>query len=128
VTPALSERDLALVDVIARRVLEMWDERQERADERRLVSASELARRLSVSRSTVYEHSAALGAIEVGDGSRPRLRFDPETAIQAWTRRSANGGSQTPISPVHTGVQRRRRMSRSGSKQRLLPVKGSEAA
>ena len=47
-----------------------------------LVDASALARRLGVSRATVYEHSAELGAIEVGGGKRPRLRFDPEKAVE----------------------------------------------
>src|ERR1035441_9781222 len=46
---------------------------------RGLVEPEELARTLGVSRSTIYEHADELGAVEVGGGSRPRLRFDPAT-------------------------------------------------
>ena len=48
-----------------------------------LVDARELARRLGVSRSTVYEHARDLGAIRIGAGERGRLRFDPEVAMRA---------------------------------------------
>jgi hypothetical protein len=94
---------------------------------RSLVDAQELARTLGVSRSTIYEHSDELAAVEVGGGKRPRLRFDPVTALEAWTRRSAGGGSQVSGSPVVAGVRRVRRSTRSGTSGRLLPIRGVEA-
>ncbi|MHB1467610.1 MAG: hypothetical protein ACYCX7_00445 [Solirubrobacteraceae bacterium] len=43
-----------------------------------LLSASELASRYRLHRGWVYEHADELGAIRIGNGSRPRLRFDAE--------------------------------------------------
>ena len=54
----------------------------------RLVDAAELARILSVSRSMVYQHGDELGARPVGGGEKPRLRFDPQLALEAWSARS----------------------------------------
>ena len=48
-----------------------------------LVSAAELALRLSVSRQTVYQHAAELGGQRVGTGPRARWRFDVEEAREA---------------------------------------------
>ncbi len=121
----LSLRDLALVDAVALRVVELLDARR---DPRQLVDAETLAARLGISRSTVYDHAAELGAVEVGTGQRPRLRFDPQMALEAWTRRSSSGESQQPLAPVSTGDRGRRRRQRLGSTVDLLPVKGQEAA
>src|SRR3954452_9001910 len=43
----------------------------------RLLDASEVAKRCGVTRGWVYEHAAELGALRLGNGRRPRLRFDP---------------------------------------------------
>ena len=43
-----------------------------------LIDASAVAQRYSVSRDWVYEHATELGAQRLGNGKRPRLRFDPE--------------------------------------------------
>jgi hypothetical protein len=68
-----------------------------------LVDVHELAALLSVSRSWVYAHAAELGAVRLGSGSKPRLRFDPDVARAAGDRlasgmshgdsASAGGGS-----------------------------------
>jgi hypothetical protein len=42
-----------------------------------LLDAAAVARMLGVTRGWVYEHAAELGAIRLGSGTRPRLRFDP---------------------------------------------------
>jgi hypothetical protein len=42
-----------------------------------LISAAEVARRYGVRRRWVYENKDFLGAVELGTGPRPRLRFDP---------------------------------------------------
>jgi hypothetical protein len=62
-----------------------------------LLDATAVARMLGVTRGWVYEHAAELGAIRLGAGARPRLRFDPlrvgsaledGLATQVGTRRS----------------------------------------
>src|SRR5271165_5008089 len=50
-----------------------------------LVDAATLARELGTSRDWVYEHSDLLGALRLGSGPRPRLRFDPVAARAALT-------------------------------------------
>jgi hypothetical protein len=42
------------------------------------LTASEVSKTYRVHRGWVYEHAHELGAIRIGDGERPRLRFDPE--------------------------------------------------
>jgi hypothetical protein len=42
-----------------------------------MIPASEVSRRWGVARRWVYDHREDLGAAELGDGPRPRLRFDP---------------------------------------------------
>lgn len=64
-----------------------------------LVDAAALARMLSVSRATVYQYANELGAIQVGGGQRPRLRFDAEAAVEAWASRT---GTPTPTAPHRT--------------------------
>jgi hypothetical protein len=45
---------------------------------------------LNVSRAFVYEHAGELGAIPLGTGPRPRLRFDLEQAIACYTGRRSS--------------------------------------
>jgi len=42
-----------------------------------VISAAEVSRRYGVQRRWVYENREFLGAIELGTGPRPRIRFDP---------------------------------------------------
>jgi hypothetical protein len=77
--------------------------------EREFLDASELARALGVERDWIYEHQEQLGAIRLGKGPRPRLRFELMRAVQALddlpaARRARPAG-------VHQGVPvpRRRR-------------------
>jgi hypothetical protein len=58
----------------------------------RLVSAAELADYLGVKRAWVYENAISLGAKPLGDGPKPRLRFDLEEAKSCSPARQA--GSQ----------------------------------
>jgi hypothetical protein len=62
---------------------------------RDLMDAGELARQLGLTRAWVYEHAQQLGAIPVGDGPRPRLRFDPQTAMKALNTRQPHGEAVT---------------------------------
>ena len=130
----LSRRDLALVDAVAVRVLELLDERQAAAasdGERRqvdatagasrLVDATELAEALSVSRRYVYEHSDQLGAVKLGSGKQPRLRFDVEAARAAMDR-SQSGRSDGESACSEPQPQHIRGRSRGRLPSRLPPA------
>ena len=79
-----------------------------------LIDAAEAARRLGVSRASVYELAAELGAIRIGSGSKPRLRFDP-ARIEAYR----NSDAPEPAPPPRTKPKRRQ------SSSELLGIKRS---
>ena len=124
------------IERIAQRVAQLLrDELPERAEASdpvaRLLSASELARHLGVTRPWVYEHAVELGARRLGDGPRARLRFDLDTALAAGVRRrgwcsvgnepspAAESGSASP--PRRT--RRSKRPSQPGSVLAIRPRK-----
>ncbi len=80
-----------------------------------LVDAAELARRLGVSRSTVYEYAGELGAIRIGAGARARLRFDPRSVPRPVT-------NQVVDKPA-TRRPRALRAARTRPRVELLPIK-----
>lgn len=86
----------------------------------RLLDASQLARQLGTTRAWVYEHANELGAITLGDGPRPRLRFDPETAAQALKARRRPTPATPEPAPDTSRPGRPRR--RPPSTVPLLPV------
>lgn len=95
------ERPELDVDAVAAAVAE----RLTAAEGDGLVDAATLAKLLGVSRAYVYDNSDALGAIPVGDGPRPRLRFDVQRALESRKqdvppkrapRRRRNRASLTP--------------------------------
>jgi hypothetical protein len=91
---------------------------------RRLVDANELAAILNVTPATVREHAADLGGVRIGDGARPRWRFDADLALTAWTARYTSESSHESKSPVSVGVRRRARRTSMGNGVALLPVRG----
>jgi hypothetical protein len=114
-----------LVERIALRVVQLLKEcEQPNADG--LVDAATLARLLGVSRATVYEHAERLGAVRLGDGGRPRMRFDVELALEAWTGRPGRRESNTTDLPMPPGIVRRRSRPPTRSSAGLLPVKGQD--
>lgn len=78
----------------------------------KLVDAATLADLLGVSRDTVYARADEFGAIRIGSGPRPRLRFNP-------ARIAALPSEQTPPPPAPVRRPHRRR---SGTDVELLPV------
>jgi hypothetical protein len=110
--------DPPTVEAIARRVVGLLRE-QERAGE--LIDAAELARRLGVERSWVYTHAIELGAVKLGQGPRPRLRFDPGLALARF-----RGGVGAAARSAPTKQPTRRDPSRGSTEgsPRLLPIKG----
>jgi hypothetical protein len=120
--------DAASVEAVALRVVELLREDGFVAPPAgRLVTAAELAARLGVERSWVYEHQERLGVRRLGDGSRARLRFDLEEASAAaacFRGRKSDEPDHGPVEPS----RRRRRSSRLGTGVELLPIRGREAA
>jgi hypothetical protein len=64
-----------------------------------LLSAAQLADALGFSREWVYDHAGELGAIRIGDGPRPRLRFNLAATL-ALVARSGSERSQQPQTPA----------------------------
>ncbi len=106
--------DAATVEKIARRVVELLERRG--LGNRELVDAAELARRFGIERSWVYTHAIELGAVKLGNGAKPRLRFDPEVAARVL-RKVGEVPAADP--PARSGQPR-------GSEGRgeLLPIRG----
>jgi hypothetical protein len=98
----------ALVLAIAERVAELL-----RCEPTRgcLVDAQTLAGALGVDRSYVYSHAAELGAVRIGNGSKPRLRFDLDTAREAFACYASNQsqGSNASAGAEPAGLPARRR-------------------
>jgi hypothetical protein len=101
------------VEQIAERVAELLSANATPAQAGGLVDAQTVADALGMSRDTVYEHAAELGGRRIGDGERPRWRFDLEQARNAWQP----AGEPTRTRP-------RRRQSLNGNARHLLPVHG----
>jgi hypothetical protein len=76
-----------------------------------LLTARDVAALLNVDRSWVYAHARDLGAIHLGDGPRPRLRFDPTTVARL-------------IEPPRAPVPRPSAAAQSSRIVPLLPIKG----
>lgn len=110
--------DPQTIEAIARRVVELLEKRG--LQRRELVDAAELARRFGIERSWVYSHAIELGAVKLGTGAKPRLRFDPE--IAARLLRKVDGKPATDP-PARSG---KRASQPQGSEGRveLLPIRG----
>lgn len=108
------------IEAIARRVAELQAERAS-VGAPALVDASTLARQLGMSRAFVYEHRHELGAVLVGGGSRPRLRFNPDAAVAAFSALTAK-----PQPPKQPARQKPRR-TRPTSSAPLLPIAGERS-
>jgi hypothetical protein len=119
--------DAASVEAVARRVVELMRREGASPSARRLVDAATLAAELGVERSWVYTHRDELGAVELGTGPKPRLRFDVEAARTVLAR-SMSRESQAPQTPVTATSSARRRRRRLGSSLELLPIRGSAPA
>jgi hypothetical protein len=86
-----------------------------------LLSAGDVAARLGVRRGWVYDHADELGVVRLGDGPRPRLRFDPDALAQRVRRSRTWSGRvrQGPVPSARTVAA----PGRSSSSVPLLPIK-----
>lgn len=110
--------DPQTVEAIARRVVELLEQRGLR--KRELVDAAELARRFGIERSWVYSHAIELGAVKLGGGAKPRLRFDPEIAVRVL--RKVNG-KPTADPPARSGERADQPPRPGRSEVPLLPIR-----
>jgi hypothetical protein len=122
--PSGAGLDEASLEALARRVVELIRNESNPPVDRRMVDAATLALELGVERSWVYAHRQELGGIQLGTGSKPRLRFDVETA-QEMLARSTSKKSQAPQARGPAGGSSRRHRQRLESDARLLPIRGS---
>lgn len=77
-----------------------------------LLTADQVAERLSVDRDWVYENADDLGAIRIGNGSKPRLRFDAAKVLSFLSAGSGSQSSQTVEPASRPALKRRRKSSR----------------
>jgi hypothetical protein len=121
-----ADPDDALVEAVAHRVIALLGEqatdggalaellgsaiaaRSQPAD-RELLTVAQIAREYGVHPSWVYAHQRELGAIRLGTGPKPRLRFDPETVAGACP--------VIPVRPQAGPPARRRRRRRLTSRK-----------
>lgn len=109
------------VEAIADAVADRLQRRDVEPAPDRLLDASEAAARLGVSRDYVYAHAADLGAIRVGDGARPRLRFSASSLDDACL---SSRRTQPPASPGGKLKRTRRKSEPLGTDAELLPIRG----
>jgi hypothetical protein len=88
-------------------------------------TAGEVAAHLKVSTDVIYRLADLLGAVRIGDGPKPRLRFPPLERIDV-TILSASGRSDAEGSPTAARVAPRRRRRVTGTGAPLLPIAGEE--
>ena len=97
-----------IVEAIAIRVAERL--RIDLVPSSRMLTAQEVAAQFGLSRAWVYQHAKELGVTRIGNGRRPRLRFD---AAEVARR----------LDPPNDAAKPRRR-KRSSQPDGLLPVYG----
>ena len=105
------------VEAVARRVAELL--RNEPAEFEPLIDAAEAARRLRVSRATIYAKANELGAVRLGHGPKARLRFDPRRIRDALPTMQAADAGRAPS----RSARRRRRQRTKADSQPLLPIR-----
>jgi hypothetical protein len=118
------------IEAIASRSAELVLEalgRNVQADRPTLVDAAGIAAQFGVDRSWVYDHADELGAVRLGDGPRPRLRFDPATVMVALDGRNAGDDLDTDESPDVASLPGRRRRNRPSTEIPLLPIRDQAA-
>ncbi len=89
----------------------------------RLLTASQVSEWWGVQRSWVYRHSGQLGALHLGTGRKPRLRFDPVTVTECLGERPA-AGPPRPVTGPASGPHRRPRAGIARDCRERLPLRG----
>ena len=103
--------DHSSIEAIAHEVAQLIG-RDDRPGAVGLLTARQVAARFNVERSWVSAHADELGVVRLGQGPRPRLRFDPAVVAQHLLTRPARAVATSPASQFPGGVP-------------LLPIKPS---
>jgi hypothetical protein len=99
--------DRATIHAVAREVAALL--RHTDSGDDAVLTAAEVAIRFNVDRSWVYAHADELGVIRLGEGPRPRLRFDPAIVAQRLVAApgrtspgplSTDGKGSVPLLPI----------------------------
>lgn len=115
-------------EAIARRVVEVLREAEMVPQVRpRWMTAQEVADMLGCAVSVIYRRAEELGAVRIGDGPRPRLRFDPECVGEALRRRGASERSDA-AAPAADRTTRRRTIGDDGASAPPLPARPGKRA
>lgn len=104
------------IEAVAARVVQMLRDRSGMPG--RFVDAATLARALSVDRDWVYAHARTLGAVRLGEGPKPLLRFDVQRVREQLVARDER--QPLPDEPV---PRRRRRSSRNALPPGVKPIR-----
>jgi hypothetical protein len=96
--PAESVLEHPSIEAIAREVAQLLC-RDDPLGEHGLLTARQVAARFNVERSWVYTHADELGVIRLGQGPRPRMRFDAAVVAQHLLARPARTAAAP--SPLH---------------------------
>jgi len=110
------------IKAIAAAVAVLLATRRERPVEGRLADAEEIARAYGVTAGYVRANAARLGAVRIGDGPRPRLRFDPEIVAERWTARGSGKRSGPRESEAPATRSRQGKRPPAGTSLDLVPV------
>jgi hypothetical protein len=98
------------IEALALRLSELLGRAEESADPndsgQRMLTAAEVSRLWGISRRWIYENADSLGARRIGDGPRPRLRFDPEEVADRF--RSIRADEDQRGAGVRRGNHRKR--------------------
>lgn len=89
----------------------------------RLLTAEQVADRFGVGAAWVREHAVELGALRLGDGPRPRLRFNADTVADALTACCGSRRSTTPETPATTPETADHSARRAGAATGSWPVR-----
>lgn len=87
-----------------------------------LVDAAEVAQRFGVTAEWVRDHADELGVVRLGDGPRPRLRFDLRAVAERIARSRGEGSQPSDAAPRRRSLDRARQPSGTGVP--LLPIRG----
>jgi hypothetical protein len=93
----------------------------------RLADAQVVAEAIGMTAAWVREHGVELGGQRLGDGPRPRWRFDLEKTAAAWASFSSSERSQV-AEALPAATSRQRRSSHVASVPDLLPIRGHQEA
>lgn len=95
--------------------------RDDRPEQAELLTAQQAAAVLGVSAEWVRDHRDVLGVVPLGDGPRPRLRFQRAAVLAAMTRSSPGRRSEEQERAAAPGPRRRRAARDLGNGPGLLP-------